>query len=253
MKLPSSAPSASRGWKMMVLLVASTLVNLVRYCDSWLERALESLWPTLPAGEVAYLVFIATNLLVGMSLLALVLAVVLLERPPDVRAFFKLGRFDWVSFGLVALLTFGLNALERLFLRRLLFEPARLFLLSIGLWDRPSAGIGLQRDPHFVVLNVVLLVLVVWIEAPEEVFFRGYIQNHLGDRIRPTVALFASTALWALWHLFAPAEFVRVFAYGLVFGLAFRLRQNTTALAVWHPVSNRILMLAYLLGAGGLR
>ncbi len=32
---------------------------------------------------------------------------------------------------------------------------------------------------EFAVLNALLLLLVIWIEAPEEVFFRGYVQHRL--------------------------------------------------------------------------
>jgi membrane protease YdiL (CAAX protease family) len=103
-------------------------------------------------------------------------------------------------------------------------------------------------------LNTLLLLFVFWIEAPEEVFFRGYVQNHLQERIGPNMALFVGAIIWTCWHLFALADFIHILLFGLAFSLVFRLRQNTTPLAVWHPLGNRLLVLfliaSPLLGKG---
>ena len=179
------------------------------------------------------------------------MGVIWIEKPINIREFFKIGSLDLPTLGLIALLTFALNTLERLFLRRFIFEPMRQFLLSVGLWGGPSLEVGFQPPHTYIYLNLVLLLLVLWIEAPEEIFFRGYVQNHLQEMIGPNIAVFLSAAIWSGWHIFAPAEFVRIFVYGLCFGLVFRLRQNTTPLAVWHPVSNRLLMFAYLVHGSG--
>ena len=238
-----------RVWKMVILIVLSLPTNLLRFSNIWLHNALSELWPTVPAGEVAYLVFIATNLLAGISLLIVLLAVEWIEKPISIRKFFKLGPLDWPGLGLIAVLTFALNTLERLFLRRLVFEPVRLFLLSRGLWGGPSLEVGFQPPHHYIPLNLVLLILVLWVEAPEEIFFRGYVQNHLQEIKGPNIAVFLGAAIWSGWHIFAPAEFLRIFVYGLSLGFVFRLRQNSTPLAIWHPVSNRLLMFAYLVRA----
>jgi membrane protease YdiL (CAAX protease family) len=240
-----------RAWKMAVLFGLSLPINLLRLSDGWLHRELASLWPALPQNEVAYLTFVGANFLIGISTLALLVAVVEVEKPPRIREFFGLGRVDWPSLGLIALLTFALNILERLFLRRMLFEPVRAFLISIGLWGRPSLEVGFQPPHGFMALNLGLLILVLWIEAPEEVFFRGYIQNHLQDLIGANSAVIAGAAIWSAWHIFAPAEFFRILFYGLAFGMVFRLRQNTTSLAIWHPLSNRLLLIAFLLRGPG--
>ncbi len=236
---------------MAVLLLLSGCVHLVRVPEGWIAGLVASFQPGLPPSEVAYLRWIGSTFTFGACLVLLVLAVVWLERPARFREFFKLGPMDWKGLGLILLLTLGLNVAEAAFLRRMLFQPARQFLLGWGLWGRLSTDVGFTPDPQFAFLNTLLLLLVIWIEAPEEVFFRGYVQNHLQERVGTNGAVLAGAVIWDLWHLFAPAEFVRRLFYGLAYALVFRLRQNTTPLAIAHPLGNRLLMLGYVLGSAG--
>ena len=53
--------------------------------------------------------------------------------------------------------------------------------------------------------------------------------------------------IWDAWHLFDPTGFVRRLFFALGISLIFRLRQNTTALAIFHPLLNRLLLLFALL------
>lgn len=242
--------STGFGWKVIVLWLLLGTANLALHQPAlsfWLNAQVVKLWPELVPGEVAYINFVIVSLLIGFMLILFVLAIILLEKPVNVRQFFKIGPIEWRTIGYLALLTALLNILEAAFLRRLVYEPIRIFLLSIGLWGQPASEVSFTPDPRLAGLNILFLFLVFWIEAPEEFIFRGYIQNHLQDRIGPTLALFTGTVIWATWHLFDIADVARIFVYGLVFSLVFRIRQNTTPLAIWHPLGNRLILLTVIL------
>lgn len=238
------------GWKAMMVWLLSGAFNLALQSpawSAWLKGQVTRLWPGLVSGEVAYLAFVIANLVVGFMLILFVLAIIALEKPASIRQFFKIGPIDWPGIGMIALLTILLNILEAVFLRRLVYEPMRLFFLSLGLWGQPAASVSFTPDPHLAGLNSLLLVLILWIEAPEEFIFRGFIQNHLQDSLGPTLALFAGAFIWTTWHVFDIADITRILMYGLAISLVFRLRQNTTPLAIWHPLGNRLLLLAVIL------
>lgn len=236
------------GWRVTLLTIVSALLILgINATSDWQVVTIAALLPDLNPGEIAYLAWISNSLLTGLCLLGLVGAVVWLERPADWRAFFRLGPVDWPSVGLFALSIVLLNVLERSLLRPLLFEPLRLYLLSLGLWGQSAIRVGFVPDGRLLALNLLLLLLVVWIEAPEEIFFRGYVQYHLQERAGPVAALFLGAVIWSSWHLFAIADIAHILLFGLAISLVFYLRQNTTSLAILHPLGNRLLMLAVLL------
>lgn len=218
---------------------------------TWLRDRVSGLWAGIDPGEAAYLAFVIGNLLIGLMLILFVLAIIKLERPRDIRQFFKIGPIDWPGIGLIAILTILLNILEGAFLRRMVYEPIRTFLLSHGFWGSAATDAGFTPDPKLAVLNILLLLLIIWIEAPEEIIFRGYIQNHFQGRIGMNAAAVAGAFIWAVWHLFDVAEIVRILIFGLALSLVFRLRQNTTPLAIWHPLGNRLLLLASILTVFG--
>lgn len=240
------------GWRVAILWLISGLSNLALQSPAWfalVKSRLVFLFPGLAIGETGYLAFILVSLLTGLALTLLVLVVVWLENPASIRNFLKIGPVDWRGIGLIALLTALLNVMEAAFLRRLVYEPVRLALISIGLRGSPATEISFTPDPSLAGLNILLLVLILWIEAPEELFFRGYVQNHLQERIGVGLALIAGSFIWAVWHLFDIADVFRILIYGLAYSLVFRLRQNTTPLAIWHPLGNRLLLLASILSA----
>ena len=230
-------------WRMLILLLLSVLVNLFSFPRPWLLDWLKMALPTMTLGELGYIAFIITGVLTGLGLTALVLATVWLERPTNIRQFFKLGSLDWTSVVVIVLGIGILDALEVTFLRRMLYEPLRLFLVSLGLWGQPSLEINIAPDANMTGLNLLLLLLMAWIEAPEEIFFRGYVQNHLQEHVGANWAALLGAIIWDAWHISAPAEFFRRLLFALLFSLVFRWRQNTTALAVVHPLLNRLLAL----------
>jgi len=95
-------------------------------------------------------------------------------------------------------------------------------------------------------LLTAFLLLFWWVEVPEEMFFRGYIQNKLQALARKNVAVFLSALVWDLAHLWSLANLLERFFYGLIYAIVFRLRQNTTGPMIVHPLGNRALVLAYL-------
>jgi len=230
-------------WRMLILLLLSVLVNFFSFPRPWLLDWLKMVLPTMTLGELGYIAFIITGVLTGLGLTALVLATVWLERPTNIRQFFKLGSLDWTSVVVIVLGIGVLDALEVTFLRRMLYEPLRLFLVSLGLWGQPSLEINIAPDANMTGLNLLLLLLMAWIEAPEEIFFRGYVQNHLQEHVGANWAALLGAIIWDAWHISAPAEFFRRLLFALLFSLVFRWRQNTTALAVVHPLLNRLLAL----------
>jgi hypothetical protein len=150
MNLRQSWHSLNFGWRVAILWLISGVSNFALQSPNWsacLRTWLANRLSGLAPGEIAYLAFVLGNLLVGLALILLVLVVIGLEQPPSVRQFFKLGPIDWRGIGLIALLTAGLDVLEVAFLRRLVYEPIRLFLLSLGLWGQPALEVGFTPDP----------------------------------------------------------------------------------------------------------
>lgn len=228
-------------WRMLILIILSVLVNLFSFPLPWLRDWLRTAFPAMTLGELGYLEFVTTGLLIGLSLTVLVLVTIWLERPSNIRQFFKLGSLDWTSLAAIVIGIGVLDLLEVAFLRQTLYEPLRLFLVSLGLWGQPTLETNIVPDASMTGLNLLLLLLMAWIEAPEEVFFRGYVQNHLQEHVGATWAALVGAIVWDAWHISAPAEFFRRLLFALLFSAVFRWRQNTTALAVVHPLLNRLL------------
>ncbi len=244
-------PRLAFGWRVLILTILSGVINLLinsTAFSTWIKNHLSLLFKGLTNGEVDYFVFVIQALFSGLLLLLLVLSVTWLEKPINFRQFFKIGPIDFKGLGLIVLLVVILDALEILFLRRLVYEPVRLFLVSLGLPGQASLNISIAPDPHLLGINILLLLLIFWIEAPEEIFFRGYVQNHLQDHVGPNLALFLGALIWTTWHIFALADVLHILFLGLAFSLVFRLRQNTTPLAIWHPLGNRLLLLFSFIG-----
>ncbi len=234
------------GLRVAILILVSGAINLLINSSStaaWLKGHLSLVFSNVTGGEIDYLVFIFQALGSGLLLLLLVFCVIWLEKPASVRKFFKIGPVDLKGLGLIVLLVAVLDALEIGFLRSAIYEPVRRFLVSLGLPGQPSLSVNFTPDPHLLIVNLLLVLFIFWIEVPEEIFFRGYVQNHLQDFTGQNLALFLGAFIWTAWHFFALADFLHILVLGLAFGLVFRLRQNTTPLAIWHPLGNRLLLI----------
>ncbi len=169
----------------------------------------------------------------------------------DHRKFFKIETLDvmgiWLSLGLGIIW----HVVNVTFLWGLLLEPIRNFLISIGI---SGARIGLSGDivpllsPLEATLLTVFMLLFWWWNIPEELFFRGYIQNKLQDLTSKNMAMFLSALIWDVAHLGGLVNIVERFYSGLIqLALPFRLRQNTTPPMIIHSVGNRSLVLAFVI------
>lgn len=88
-----------------------------------------------------------------------------------------------------------------------------------------SGHLSIQQvnfDPYYLFLNVILFVMVSWIE---ELSFRGYILNNLMDSLNPYTALFISALLFALFHIFntgmSVIGFTNLVLAGILLGIVY--------------------------------
>lgn len=116
----------------------------------------------------------------------------------------------------------------------------------------PSAGGTFARTPWW--LLEMLLIQVVGVALPEEVFYRGYVQSRLAPLFRRRVRLLGvsfglhivvASALFALSHLvLIPAPFrLAVFFPGLLFGYLRERTGSVVAPIILHGLSNVLLEL----------
>lgn len=164
------------------------------------------------------------------------------------REFFKVETLDVKGIWLCFSLGLVVQILNGLFLWNLVLKPARDFLVSHGLGGGliglGSGGAVPHLTPALAAFLTVFLLLFWWLELPEEVFFRGYLQNQIQRVVGKNAAAVISAAVWDLSHLFGLANVLERFLYGLVYGIVFRFRQNATPTMIVHPLSNRALLLA---------
>lgn len=196
------------------------------------------------SGFRRYALWAALGLAMGIGFALIVWLVGRVEKPRNWKAFFRIGPPDLLGMFLYWASSLAFNALSRLFLKDWLWNPAQRFLESLGL---PGEAIGasvpaniFHVSPIVAIVGLLLLLLTIWTEVPEEIFFRGYVQNQLQGRHGTIVGLCMGVLLWDAMHIFAPANFVERFFIGVCCaGLVFALRKNVTPCAIMHPLCNR--------------
>jgi membrane protease YdiL (CAAX protease family) len=201
---------------------------------------------------VAYILFILLSFIpLALFQIAFVFLVLKAERVKRPRVFLRIERLDvpgiWLCFGL----GLGLQILNLFLLWPLVLLPARNWLAALGLSGAPiglGTGTGLPTfsRPEALFLTLFLL-LFWWLEVPEELFFRGYVQGRLQDLVGKNVSVLLSALVWDLAHVWSLVNIVERFLYGLIYALVFRLRQNTSPTMLVHPIGNRSLLLAVLI------
>jgi len=202
--------------------------------------------------STAFILFIVISFVsVVVFQIAFLAFIIKKEKVKSFRSFFKIETLDikgiWLCLGLGLIM----QVINAAFLFKLLLEPARNFLISLGISGQ-KIGLGsgemvpLLSSSQAIFLTVFLL-LFWWVEIPEELFFRGYIQNKLQDIVGKNIAMFLSALIWDISHLWGLINILERFFYGLIYALVFRSRQNTTAPMIVHPIGNRSLLLAVII------
>jgi membrane protease YdiL (CAAX protease family) len=196
------------------------------------------------SGFPKYAIWAALGLAMGTAFAWIVWLVGRVERPRNWRTLFRIGPPDLLGMFLYWAFALAFSNLSRLFLKEWLWNPAQRFLESLGL---PGEAMGASVPAHtfhvspvVALVGLILLLLTIWTEVPEEILFRGYVQNQLQGRYGKIAALCMAMLLWDVMHIFAPANFVERFFIGAcTVGLVFALRQNVTPVAIMHPLCNR--------------
>ncbi|MGH9589636.1 MAG: CPBP family glutamic-type intramembrane protease [Terracidiphilus sp.] len=154
-----------------------------------------------------------------------------------IYAFLAVRRLDGVGFDLrLRLLDFGIGVREVIF-----YMPIALaiglglgFLHAHGVWSGAGA------------IAFAWVFTFFFIAVPEELFFRGWLQNLLERRMGRYPALFVTAALFGLAHFNKRAvhfnwRYVLMAAIaGVFYGRAWRSRRRVGASAVTHATADAI-------------
>ncbi len=169
------------------------------------------------------------------------------ERSKGFRSFFRIECLDVKGILITLSLGILIQTLNAAFLYRAFLQPAREWIASLGL---SGVGIGLGSGEAVPPLNppealflTAFLIAFWWVEVPEELFFRGYVQNRLEGIVGRNIAVPISALLWDLAHLWGLVNIVERYMYGLIYGVVFRFRRNTTSTMIPHPTGNRAFLL----------
>jgi membrane protease YdiL (CAAX protease family) len=138
----------------------------------------------------------------------------------------------------------------------------RLLLVALGILGVFTAGVGGWRwltethpvlDGNALSFEIILLQLV-WVAVPEELFFRGYIQQRLYDCIsqrgarQHTVAVLLGAVLFALAHIMVAPGWRRaaVFFPGCIMGWLRIYSQGLLASTLFHWLANLLALVLHL-------
>ena len=145
--------------------------------------------------------------------------------------------------------------------RAILFQAAVGIAIAFALWgifwcgDKVSGLIfdfarpqidsvyGMKEGSNPALITVLLLLLI---GPAEEFFWRGYVQRELSEKAGPTAALFITTAIYALVHIWS-FNFMLVMAAlvaGGLWGLIYRLKPSLLpALIVSHALWDALIFI----------
>lgn len=109
--------------------------------------------------------------------------------------------------------------------------------------DDPLSDLaGLPASLAVIAVLVIAVLTPVW----EEVLFRGAFLDGLSERLRPTVAIILSAALFAAVHI-VPLSFPYLFTLGIALALLRRFHQNLWAPILLHATNNALVVLLALI------
>jgi membrane protease YdiL (CAAX protease family) len=90
---------------------------------------------------------------------------------------------------------------------------------------------------NFIELILIVLVVAITPSICEEVFFRGFIQKSFELQMRPWLAIFITSAFFALYH-FNPYGLLALGALGIYFGFSAYLSNSIFIPMVLHFINN---------------
>lgn len=218
------------------------------------------LWPVFAAYGVAFVAIIALSILAAAVLRSLYPEV------PD-RALFE-GLPGLIAGGTASSLALALTVLlfnrplEPVLLRLTPgWESGRMLLVMIvGMLalgqtlDSLTMLVGLgQKSAMTAIRNALsgavgpelfLAVVVIGVLAgtAEEIFFRGYMQTRLGQRLRPSVAVLVTSVAFGLLHL-EWIHAILAFALGLYLGWVTELAGSALPAIACHVINNALFTL----------
>ena len=226
-----------------------TLFALGLRVAPWLRQAGEVLYTRagLPASEASFLWgFTGGAWSLGLGIVLVLVLVVRWERPADWRAFLTLDRTDWNGFWALFTVRSVVFGFELWFLQQVVWSPVQRWLIGLGAWSETP----LPAPPRaYLGLNLTALVLMSWLEMVEEVYFRGYLQRQLTQRLGAVRGILLTQLLWDAWHVWNPAMFVRRFLIALPDAIIVHCRGRVWPSLIAHPLGNRLGLVFQLLAS----
>jgi len=192
----------------------------------------------IPGEEAVFVAIYPTIAILSFSIIFILYVLIRVDKPCSWKEYLAIRNFDakGTLYAFIIAATFTLTA--TIFLDPMIFRPVEQFLASVGLPSSPTVG---SLPKEYLPFNIAVLVLFWWLEIPEELFFRGYVQNRLQEMYGKNIAMILSVLIWDLWHVNGMAQYFRRFFSGLfVHGFVFRWRQNSYPVALQHSIGNRI-------------
>ena len=231
---------ARRLWLSIFLSILFTgiiFLLLARFrFSSNLANVIQSLG--IPSEEASFVAIYPIGAIFSLSIVLILYVIIRVDKPNSWKEYLAIRTFDGKGVLYAFLIAATFNLTEVAFLNLMIFKPLEQFLISFGLPSSPTFG---SVPDQYLFLNIVVLVLFWWIEVPEELFFRGYVQNRLQEKYGKNVAMLLSVVIWDLWHINGVAQYLRRFFSGLIaHGLIFRWRQNSYPVMLEHSIGNRI-------------
>jgi CAAX protease family protein len=175
----------------------------------------------------------------------------------DVSTIIRVRVPDWKEF---AVFTIGLIILVPLlqnylyiqnYLITKLANSSSLFYDIKMLLDEADQFIEKTYTDILVANNIIEIILIVFVVAItpsicEEVFFRGFVQKSFELQMRPWLAIFITSAFFALYH-FNPYGLLALGALGVYFGFSAYLSNSIFIPMVLHFINNFSQVMIYYL------
>lgn len=199
--LLESAPSSKMNWQDGFVLAALVAVFMLKVLMGAWPIRLEAM-SKLYVADVALYLYVVVRGLPGMGYLFV----------PELRDFL-IGLREWLFF-----LPFG-----------------------VGLGTALSFTHFHARVPSGIAVAVGVLVTFLLVAIPEEMFFRGILQNLMESRCKPWIALAVASVLFGLSHFNKGAAFnwryvLLATIAGIFYGRAWRSRHRILASVITHTL-----------------